>query len=161
MDKEARKSLRSMLEALKKEGLILETDKEVDPNQELTGLQKQLDGGPPMLFNNVKGYPNARLATNVMGSDKIIAKMFGCKDRKELKFRIHDSILQPLPPKIVDKAPCQEVVIDKNIDVWPVIPMIQHTPTDPGRTLGAGKTVASPKQFWGGWHISYNRMSFR
>jgi UbiD family decarboxylase len=65
MDKEARKSLRSMLEALKKEGLILETDKEVDPNQEMTGLQKQLDGGPPMVFNNVKGYPNARLATNV------------------------------------------------------------------------------------------------
>jgi len=52
-------------------------------------------------------------------------------------------------------------VIDKNIDVWPVIPMIQHTPTDPGRTLGGGKTVASPKQFWGGWHISYNRMNFR
>jgi len=161
MDKEARKSLRGMLEALKKEGLTLETDKEVDPNQEMTGLQKQLDGGPPMVFNNVKGYPNARLATNVMGSDKIIAKMFGCKDRKELKFKIHESILQPLAPKIVDKAPCQEVVIDKNIDVWPVIPMIQHTPSDPGRTLGGGKTVASPKQFWGGWHISYNRMSFR
>jgi UbiD family decarboxylase len=146
MDKEARKSLRGMLEALKKEGLILETDKVVDPNQEMTGLQKQLDGGPPMVFNNVKGYPNARLATNVMGSDKIIAKMFGCKDRKELKFKIHDSILQPLPPKIVDKAPCQEVVIDKNIDVWPVIPMIQHTPTDPGRTLGGGKTVASDRK---------------
>ncbi|HLA05506.1 MAG TPA: hypothetical protein VJZ16_05955, partial [Syntrophales bacterium] len=114
MDKGARKSLRSMLDALRKEGLILETDKEVDPNQEMTGLQKLLDGGPPMVFNNVKDYPNARLATNVMGSDKIIAKMFGCKDRKELKFKIHDSILQPLPPKIVDKAPCQDVVIDKN-----------------------------------------------
>ena len=38
---------------------------------------------------------------------------------------------------------------------------IQHTPTDPGRTLGGGKTVASPKQFWGGWHIGYNRMNFR
>ena len=161
MDKDAKKSLRSMLDALKKEGLLLETNKEVDPNQEMTGLQKRLDGGLPMVFNNVKGYPNARLATNVMGSDRIIAKMFGCNSRKELKFKIHESILQPLPPKIVDKAPCQEVVIDKNIDVWPVIPMIQHTPSDPGRTLGGGKTVASPKQFWGGWHISYNRMSFR
>ena len=161
MAAEAVRSLRAMLEALKKEGLVLETDREINPKLEMTAIQKLLDGGPPIVFNKVKGYPNARLATNVMGSDKIIARMFGAKDRKELKFKIHDSILQPIPPKIVDKAPCQEVVIDKNIDVWPVIPMIQHTPTDPGRTLGAGKTVASPKQFWGGWHIGYNRMNFR
>lgn len=161
MPAEELKSLRSTLEALKKEGLVLETDREVNPKLEMTAIQKLLDGSPPIIFNKVKGYANARLATNVMGSDKIIARMFGAKDRKELKFKIHDSILQPIPPKIVDKAPCQEVVIDKNIDVWPVIPMIQHTPTDPGRTLGAGKTVASPKQFWGGWHIGYNRMNFR
>src|SRR3990167_10377856 len=122
MAKEELRSLRSTLEALKKEGLVLETDREVDPKLELAAIQKRLDGGPPMIFNKVKGYPNARLATNVMGSDKVIAKMFGLKDRKALKFRIHESILQPTPPKIVDKAPCQEVVIDKNIDVWPVIP---------------------------------------
>ena len=161
MAAEELRSLRSTLEALKKDGLVLETDREVNPKLEMTAIQKLLDGSPPIIFNKVKGYANARLATNVMGSDKIIARMFGAKDRKELKFKIHDSILQPIPPKIVDKAPCQEVVIDKNIDVWPVIPMIQHTPTDPGRTLGAGKTVASPKQFWGGWHIGYNRMNFR
>src|SRR4030042_4543020 len=141
------KSLRAMLEWLKKEGLVLETDREVDPKLEVAAIQKRLDGGPPMVFNKVKGYSNARIATNVMGSDKIIAKVFGCKDRKELKFTIHEAILQPTPPKIVDKAPCQEVVIDKNIDVWPIIPMIQHTPTDPGRTLGDRKSVASPKQF--------------
>jgi 4-hydroxy-3-polyprenylbenzoate decarboxylase len=159
MAAEELRCLRSTLEALKKEGLVLETDREVNPKLEMTAIQKLMDGGPPIIFNNVKGYSNARLATNVMGSDKVIARMFGLKDRKTLKFKIHDSILQPIPPKIVDKAPCQEVVIDKNIDVWPVIPMIQHTPTDPGRTLGGGKTVASPKQFWGGC-TSFNRMNF-
>jgi gallate decarboxylase subunit C len=161
MEKGEIRSLRSTLEWLKKEGLLLETDREVDPKLEVAAVQKRLDGGPPMLFDRVKGYPNGRIVTNVLGSDKIVAKMFGYADRKSFKFKIHESILQPVPPKIVDKAPCQEVVVDKDIDVWPVIPMIQHTPTDPGRTLGAGKTVASPKQFWGGWHISYNRMSFR
>lgn len=161
MLKDHLRSLRKNLEWLKKEGVVLETDHEIDPRCEMAAIQKSMDGGPPILFNNVKDYPNARLATNVFGSDKITANMFGCKDRKELKFKIHESILQPTAPVIVDKAPCQEVVIDKDIDVWPVIPMIQHTPKDPGRTLGAGKTVASPKEFWGGWHISYNRMSFR
>lgn len=161
MANEHLRSLRANLEWLKKEGLLLESDREIDPRCEMAAIQKLLDGGPPILFHNVKGYENARLATNVFGSDKIGARMFGCEDRKELKFKIHSGILEPIPPRIVDEAPCQEVVIDKDVDVWPVIPMIQHTPKDPGRTLGAGKTVASPKQFWGGWHISYNRMSFR
>jgi 4-hydroxy-3-polyprenylbenzoate decarboxylase len=159
MAREEVRSLRATLGWLKKEGLVLETDREVNPRLEVAAIQKSLDGGPPMIFNKVKGYSNARIATNVMGSDRIIAKMFDCQDRKSLKFKIHESILQPLAPKIVDKAPCQEVVIDKNIDVWPVVPMIQHTPTDPGRTLGAGKTGLA-KQFWG-WHISYNLMNFR
>lgn len=161
MEKGEMRSLRATLEWLKKEGLLLETDREVDPKLEVAAIQKRLDGGPAMLFNKVKGYPNARIAANVLGSDKVLARIFNYDNRKSFKFKIHESILQPIPPKIVEKAPCQEVVIEKNIDVWPVIPMIQHTPTDPGRTLGAGKTVASPKQFWGGWHISYNRMNFR
>ena len=161
MANEKVKSLRSTLEWLKKEGLLMETDHEVDPKLEVAAIQKRLDGGPPILFNKVKGYPNARMATNVFGSDKIIARMFDCEDRKELKFKIHSGLIEPVHPKIVDKAPCQEVVIDKDIDVWPVIPMIQHTAKDPGPTLGAGRTVASPNQVWGGWHIAYNRMVFR
>lgn len=161
MANEHLRSLRATLEWLKKEGMLLETDKEVDPRCEMAAIQKRMDGGPPILFNNVKGYKNARLQTNLFGSDVIAARIFGCKDRKELKFKIHRSILEPLPPRVVDKAPCQEVVVDKDVDVWPIVPMIQHTQKDPGRTLGGGKTLAGPQQFWGGWHISYNRMSFR
>ena len=161
MANEKVRTLRAILDWLRKEGLLLESDREVNPKFELAAIQKRLDGGPPILFENVKGYPNARLATNIFGSDKVMAKMFDCEDRKEVKFRVHSGIVEPIHPRIVDEAPCQEVVIDKDIDVWPVIPMIQHTPRDPGPTLGAGKTLASPKQFWGGWHIAYNRMSFR
>ena len=49
----------------------------------------------------------------------------------------------------------------KNIDVWDVVPMISHSESDPGRTLGAGTTVVRGKYFWGGSHIGYNRMNFR
>ena len=49
------KDLRGAIEWMKKEGDILITDKEVDPDLEITGIQKQLDGGCPILFNNVKG----------------------------------------------------------------------------------------------------------
>ena len=46
--------LRSALEWLKSEGDLIETDKEVDPDLEITAIQKNLDGGCPILFNNVK-----------------------------------------------------------------------------------------------------------
>ena len=49
----------------------------------------------------------------------------------------------------------------KDIDVWDVVPMISHSDSDPGRTLGAGTTVVRGKHFWGGSHIGYNRMNFR
>ena len=81
MSKDHLRSLRNNLEWLKKEGVVLETDHEIDPRCEMAAIQKSMDGGPPILFNNVKGYPNARLANNVFGSDKITANMFGCKDR--------------------------------------------------------------------------------
>ena len=67
MGKEETRSLRSMLEWLRKEGMVLESEKEVDPKLEVAAIQKSLDGGPPMIFNKVKGYSNARIATNVMG----------------------------------------------------------------------------------------------
>jgi len=52
-------------------------------------------------------------------------------------------------------------VLTKDIDVWDVVPMISHSDSDPGRTLGAGTTVVRGKHFWGGSHIGYNRMNFR
>ncbi len=42
-----------------------------------------MDGGCPMLFNNVKGKPNHRVVTNLFGDMKVINKMFGWADDAE------------------------------------------------------------------------------
>src|SRR5262245_56496441 len=69
--------LRSTLEWLREQGDLIETDKRVDPDLEVTGLQKHMDGGCPIIFNNVKGKPNHRVLTNLFGDMKVINKMFG------------------------------------------------------------------------------------
>ncbi|NQU69726.1 MAG: UbiD family decarboxylase, partial [Rhodospirillales bacterium] len=56
--KEAIADLRNTLDWLRAEGDLIETDKEVDPDLEVTARQKHMDGGGPVLFNNVKGRPN-------------------------------------------------------------------------------------------------------
>jgi 4-hydroxy-3-polyprenylbenzoate decarboxylase len=154
-------SLRTTIDHLRSQGRLLETDVEVNPELEVAALQKHFDGGLPILFNRVKGYPNARIFTNLFADGNLVSELFDAGNERTLKFKILDALRNPLPPKEVQSAPCQEVVIDKNIDVWPVIPMIKHTPSDPGRTLGGGNTVVTGKWFWGGTHISFNRMYFR
>ena len=154
-------SLRSTIEYLRDTGELVETEVEVDPALEMAAIQKRFDGGKPLLFQKVKGYPNGRLFTNLFADEQRVSRLFGVEDPRKFKFKCVEALRHPLPPKVVQNAPCQEVVIDKNIDAWKVIPMISHTKKDPGRTLGGGNTLVTGKYFWGGTHISYNRMNFR
>src|SRR2546422_3595393 len=102
-------SLRSTLEYLREAGELLASDVEIDPHLELAAIQKQLDGGPPLLFENVKGYPNARLANNIYASAERIARLFGVDDPKAFKFKAVEAIRRPIPPIEVTDAPCHEV----------------------------------------------------
>ncbi len=154
-------SLRGAIEYFKELGEILVTDVETDPDLEVSGIQKHFDGGAAILFENLKGYPDKRIVTNMYASRERIAKVFDVDGHKNIKFKIADGIRHPVPPKVVKNAPCQEVVIDKNIDINSMVPLIRQTPRDPLRTMGGGNTLISGKYFWGGTHVSYNRMSWR
>ena len=77
------RDLRGAIEWMNKEGDIIITEKEVDPNLEITGIQKQLDGSCPILFENVKGKPKNRCITNLFGDMNVINKMFGWKDHAD------------------------------------------------------------------------------
>ena len=79
----AQSDLRTALDWLREQGDLIETDKEVDPDLEVTGLQKHMDGGCPVMFHNVKGKPNHRVITNLFGDMNVINKMFGWKDDAE------------------------------------------------------------------------------
>ncbi len=74
------RSLRSAIDWLRAEGYLVETDVEVNPDLEITGVQKLMDGALPILFNNVKGYPHLRAVTNLFANMDVVNKMFGWKD---------------------------------------------------------------------------------
>jgi 4-hydroxy-3-polyprenylbenzoate decarboxylase len=160
MTKKDNTHLNTTLEYLDEVGELLTSDTEVDPHLELAGIQKALDNGPALLFNNIKGYPNARFAANIFSRDDRIAKIFDVQDMRELKERARQGFREPAPHKLVEDAPCQEVVITEDINVWDVVPMISHTSKDSGRTLGGGISCVVGKYFQGGSHIGFNRMSF-
>lgn len=154
-------SMRETLDFLKKEGELFIIKGEVDPIYEIAGIQKALEGGPTLLFENIKGYPGVRNMGNVFARKETISRMFGLEEPKKLKFKFLEAMKNPLPPEIVDKASCQEVVISKDIDVLATLPVIKHTEVDAGRIMGGGNLLVDGRYFRGGTHISFNRVHFR
>ncbi len=156
-------SLRSAIEWLKSEGLLVETEREVNPDLEITGLQKHFDGSIPILFNKVKGKPHARAITNLFGDIRVIEKMFGWSSARERTRAIAHAINHPLKPVMVDAkdAPCQEHVITQDLDVNKWITAIRHTALEPELTIGSGIRCVAGPYFDGGSDLGYNRMNFR
>ncbi|MDP2720029.1 MAG: UbiD family decarboxylase [Dehalococcoidia bacterium] len=154
-------SLRNTIEFFKKNNEILEIQKPVSPIYEISGLQMALENGPALLFNNIEGFPGVRDIANIFARRERVARLFGLDDHKKFKFKILEAMKNPIPPRVVEAAPCQEVIIKDNIDVPATLPLIKHTEYDGGRMLGGGNTFLSGKYFYGGSHLSFNRMSFR
>ena len=157
------RDLRTTLAWLKTQGDLIETDKTVDPDLQVTGLQKHLDGACPVLFNNVKGKPNHRVVTNLFGDMNVINKMFGWKDDPARVRAIAQAFRKPLPPVEISQkeAPVQEVVIENPKNVNDYMVPIRHTTYEPELTVGSGIRCVTGRHFDGGSDLGYNRMNFR
>ena len=156
-------SLRTTIEWLRATGQLLETDVEVDPDLEITGIQKSLDGSMPILFNRVKGYPHARAITNLFANTPIMNQLFGWQDDTDRTRKLAHALTHPLKSVEIgqSEAPCQQEVITDDLDVNKFITAIRHTHLETELTIGSGNSVVVGDYFHGGSHIGYNRMNFR
>ncbi len=156
------RSLRGSLDWMRRNGLLLETDVPVSGDLELTGIQKTLDGGLPMLFHNVTGRPENQAVTNLFGNIDVLDKLFGWATPQERTRKLAYALTHPIPPEIItDGAPCQEEVITDDLDANKYVVPIRHTPLESELTVGSGNSVVVGDYFNGGTHIGYNRMNFR
>ncbi len=100
-------------------GQIVETDVEVDPEAELCGVYRYVGAGgtvprptkegPVMIFNNIKGHPDARVVIGLLASRTRVARLLDA-DPRRLGFLLNDAVLNPIPPVEVptEEAVCQE-----------------------------------------------------
>ena len=131
-------SLRNTIKWLISEGDVVATDTVVNPDLEITALQKKLDGGLGLLFKKVKGYDHVQAITNMYANRDIINKIFGWKDEKDRTIRLSKMLVNPIPPQVVTKAPVQEVVITEDLDVNKWVLAIRHTDLETEFTIGSG-----------------------
>ncbi|MBQ7704713.1 MAG: UbiD family decarboxylase [Selenomonadaceae bacterium] len=151
-------SLRSALEFLRKiPNQLIETDVEVNPAAELSGVYRYIGAGgtvarpttidgPAMIFHNIKGFPNASVVIGLMASRERVAKLFGCK-KEELGHLIKDCANNPIQPVVVEgKAPVQEIVhlaTDADFDLFKLLPAPTNTPQDAGPYITLGMCYAT------------------
>lgn len=150
--------LRSALAFLAEQpGQLVETDVEVDPEAELCGVYRHVGAGgtvmrptqegPAMIFNNIKGFPDARVVIGLLASRKRVAMLLDAEPEK-LGFLLNDAVLDPIPPVEVpaEEALCQEVVhyaTDEGFDIRALVPAPTNTPEDAGPYITLGMCYAS------------------
>ncbi len=179
--------LQSFLSELEQRGWLKRITVEVDPILEITEIADRVmkSNGPALLFEQVKGsqFP---LVINTFGSQERMCLALNCSDFEEVAARVQNIIkpeipttlmqklrklpelaqLGSLPPKIVKRGICQEIVHtdDANLFDLPVIKCwpfdgepdkVDYTPPSQG---GAGGG-SHPPPYQGGYGVRMNESS--
>ena len=111
----------------------------VDPYLEVAGLMKKLDGGPALLFAKVNGH-DMPVIGNLLSCRTNVEAAFG-SDYRGVRELIGRALGDPKPPVLVERAPVQEQIHTKNIDIGRMLPALQHTAADAGRYVTAGIVI--------------------
>jgi 2,5-furandicarboxylate decarboxylase 1 len=146
---------RVALDRMAEQGRLLTYTAPVDPNLEVAGIMKKLDGGPALLFSQVDGY-DMPVVGNLLSCQANVEAAFGIDFRGVREF-VGRALGEPKPPVLVAKAPAQEQVHTKNIDLGRMLPALQHTAADAGRYITAGIVIVKDPDT-GIYNASYHRL---
>jgi len=91
----------------------------------MAAITKSFDGGPALIFDRIKGYPGWKAVTNLMSRRERIAGFFEGYKTGDPTSILKRSFIQA-PPRVIDHAPCQEVVMDRGIDILGYLPVIKQ-----------------------------------
>lgn len=149
----AYKDLRHFIETLDKTGELKHIQTPVDCDLEITEITDRVSkqGGPALLFHNVKGY-KMPLLINAMGSKKrmllalgldsyeeffqkyfeLLEKPAGMMDKLKLLPRLTE--IAQMMPKSVKGGPCKDVIIKDNPSLG-ILPIMKCWPKDGGKYI--------------------------
>jgi len=149
--------LRSAIEMLKEiPGQCIETNQLVNLKAELTGIYKKIGArgtvkrpsklGPMMLFNNIDGYKDARVAIGVVGTRERVGYLLDTDPDKLGEF-YNKSLNNPIAPTEIpaDHALCHEEVYlasDPDFDIRKILAAPLTTERDAGPYITMGLCYA-------------------
>src|SRR5262245_50455961 len=146
---------RAALDRMAEQGRLTAYTAPVDPHLEVAGLMKKLDGGPALLFTAVDGY-DIPVVGNLLSCQANCEAAFGT-DFRSIRGFVGRALGNPQPPILIDKAPAQQHVHTRDIDLTRLMPALQHTAADAGRYITAGIVIVRDPDT-GVYNASYHRL---
>jgi len=136
----AYKDFREFLKKLEKENQLLTISKEVMPDTDLGAAARAINNlgehTPALLFENINGYNNARIAMNVIGSWSNHALMMGLPKNTPVKEQFFEFARRyanyPVPVQREETAPFHEVEVTENINLFDILPLFRLNEGDGG-----------------------------
>ncbi|MBI3092198.1 MAG: UbiD family decarboxylase [Candidatus Tectomicrobia bacterium] len=132
--------LRAAMKKFEAAGELLQVRKEVDPDYELSAVLWRAKRGPAVLFEKVKG-SKMRVIGNVNNTRGKFAISLDLP-RSEILPRLVHGMEKPVKVEVVSNAPCQQVVIERDIDLAKLLPAPRVSEKDAGPYLTAGILIA-------------------
>ena len=131
---------RSAVRKLDRAGRMLHVHDRLDPYLEVAAFVKHHDGDRALFFQRV-GDHAMPVCANLLACHANILTVFGL-DVQGVRAAVERGIHRPLPPRLVDGGPCQDVVVRDGIDLGTMFPVLHHMPGDAGRFFTASVVIA-------------------
>ena len=127
---------RSFLGQLDRDGGLIRIRKEVSTEYEMAGIIDAL-GEKPVFFEKVKE-SSIPVVAGLVFSKELIARGLNIK-KEQLLHKLSTAIENPLPPDVVEKGECQEIV-EKDVDLAK-LPIMRYTEKDGGKYIASAIAV--------------------
>ena len=127
---------RSFLEQLDRAGELTRIRKEVSTEYEMAGIIDAL-GEKPVFFEKVKE-SDIPVVAGLVSSKELIARGLNIK-KAQLLHKLSTAIENPLPPDVVEKGECQEIV-EKTVDLTK-LPIMRYTEKDGGKYVASAISI--------------------
>jgi 2,5-furandicarboxylate decarboxylase 1 len=142
---------RSFLEHLSKNGELTRISKEVSTEYEMAGIIEAL-GEKPVVFEKPEE-SSIPVVAGLLSSKEIIARSLNLR-KEHLLHTLSSAIENPLPPQVVEKGECQEVV-EKEVDLTK-LPIMRFTEKDGGKYIASAVSIIRDPEL--GRNMSFHRL---
>jgi 2,5-furandicarboxylate decarboxylase 1 len=148
-------NLRELLVELPQYNLVT-IERSVSPDLEMARVVHALEERSPgtlALFDRVTGHPGWRVVAGPCASRETIGLALGVSPDR-LLFALARAMENPVPPPLVDRAPCQELV-ERDVDLN-ALPILTYLPEDAGPYVTSGVAIIKDPDH--GRNASYHRL---
>jgi UbiD family decarboxylase len=142
---------RGFLEQLEKDGKLTRIHKEVSTELEMAGIIEAL-GEKPVFFEKVKEC-NIPVVAGLVSSKELVANSLNV-NLKHVLPKLSNAIENPLPPDVLEKGECQEIV-EKNVDLTK-LPIMRYTEKDGGKYIPSAVSIVKDPEL--GRNMCFHRL---